>query len=406
MTKKLTILLLCLFFSCSNTNTSTIKTEVSTKNSTSTSNTLTMESEKNPLSNLDGLLKLKAEFKLNDSNRFIDGYFDDNNNAIIFLDNKTYYINGKSEIITSDFETKIGILTNPIFDKDGNGFADYSTEVTTGMIPDVYTFKRFENFLPKETVSVKNQLPDLMQYFRPKLINNIGFYYQLDTNSFYTFIVDKNNTTSVIEKIELDKKTQIYNTIFDKNNNGFVVTKEEGVDNKVTQKLYLYKKNKLDLTSSKIIDFDLGNSNYYIDGQINENGNGYIYSLENNFDLKLKKVLNYNILDELIIFDNIQPSLQDKNSFKLDSNGNGFIISSQEKPNLFLYEIKNYKKTNNKYLLASNLDKKYREPIYAINSSGNGFIIITTYKNLTTPLTFPLTYNNEMIIINNYKIVK
>ena len=403
MTKKLTILLLCLLFSCSNTN--TIKTEVSYKNSNSVS---VMESKKNPLSNLDGLLKLKTEFKINESSIFTDGYFDDNNNGLIFLSDKAYYINNKSDIVRSDFDYKIGSLTNPILDENGNGFSSHDPLITDAMVPFSYTFKRFEKFLPKESIKVPNYLPDLMKYRSPKFINNIGVYY--GNNIFYKFTLDNYNYPYILDRIELDKKTQIYNKIFDKNNNGFVVTREKE-NNKITNKLYLYRNNELDLKSSQIIDFNSDIDECYINGQINENGNGYIYSIVNNTDIKLKKVLNYSVLEELIVFDNIDPNFDfniviEQNSFKLDSEGNGFIISSQASSKLFLHEIKNYKKTTNKYLLASNLDKKVKDPMYAINSSGNGFILITTSKNTTIPVTFPVTYDNEMIIINNYKVIK
>lgn len=405
MTKKPTILLLCLFFSCSNIN--TIKTDVSNKTTTSTSSQLIMES-KTPLSNLDGLLKLKAEFKSNESSLFTDGYFDDNNNGLIFLSDKAYYINSKSDIVRSDFDYKIGALTNPILDENGNGFSLHEPTITDAMVPSSYTFKRFEKFLPKESIKVPNYLPDLMKYRSPKFIDNIGVYY--GNNIFYKFTLDNYNYPHILDRIELDQSIQIYNKIFDKNNNGFIVTREKE-NNKIINKLYLYKNNELDLKSPQTIDFNSVDNELYINGQINENGNGYIYSIVNNTDIKLKRVLNYSVLDELIVFDNIDPNFEfnivlEANTLKLDSEGNGFIISKQADSKLFLHEIKNYKKTGNKYLLASNLDKTVRYPMYSINSSGNGFILITTSKNITIPVTFPVNYDNEMIIIKNYKAVE
>ena len=154
------------------------------------------------------------------------------------------------------------------------------------------------------------------------------------------------------------------------------------------------------------MNFKLDNKDYFIDGQIDKNGNGYIYASYNNIDIELKKISNYSISNDSDFFADLRPNL-----FRLNSAGNGVIISNKDYPNLFLHEMKDYKPTGNKYLLSSSLDKLATQPIYAINKNGDGFILITSYKNIINP-QLPdnsknkSTYNNEMIIINNYKIVE
>ena len=401
MTKKLNILLLCLFFSCSNIN--TIKTDVSNKNTTSTSSQLIMESKKNPLSNLDGLLKLKAEFKLNDKEYFNQSYFDDNNNSLVFFGKNVYYTNPKSE--TNKYDLGINdysfAFLKPFLDEKGNGFAFYNKEVSDGLITDFYTLKIFDNFIPKNNLLIENKFPNLMKYFSPNRLNNIGVY--TDNDIVYTYSIDKDNV-SIINKIELSKKNNITNSIFNKNNIGFIFTKEESEDHKFTYKYYLYQNNKFDLLSEKKLDLKLGDKDAYIDGKVDENGNGYIYLVPNyansNDDIELKTISNYTILDKSYLFEDLKI-----HEIKLDSKGNGFLISNKEFSSLFLYEMKDYKPTNNKYLLSDSMDKAVNMN-YSINSNGDGFILISTSKNITIPVTFPITYDNEMIIINNYKIVK
>ena len=162
MTKKLNILLLCLFFSCSDSN--NLKIEVNNKDSNSVS---VMESKKNSLSNLDGLLKLKTEFKLNESSLFTGGYFNDNNNGLIFFGKNLYYISNKSE--TNKYD--LGVYYNSNFlnqslDKNGDGFVSYYPDLSTNMgnKPVFSTFLKFEKFIPKESIEVESKLPSILAY--------------------------------------------------------------------------------------------------------------------------------------------------------------------------------------------------------------------------------------------------
>ncbi|MEK7432215.1 MAG: hypothetical protein AABZ74_03695 [Cyanobacteriota bacterium] len=369
-------------------------------------------------SNIEKFKELKDKFKNNNENVFIQGYFDNDNNAMIFFENKLYILNKNSELkIIHDLgEYSKYIYSRPILDKNGNGLNFYTSE--TGGSFDVYMIKKFENFIPTESLIIRDPyviVPDINELSYNNYIGQ-GYSFEKDENKELIFF-DINGFFKYNEsgKFRLENNEKFQSIILNKNNNGFIFTKEDPVATIYTKenptsilytyKSYLIKNNSIDLKNGKIL-FLKDSYERYITGKIDDYGNGYIYYNNKENNIELKKIFNYNIEEKSLFYNNIK-----LRQIKLNSDGNGFMITG-EMNNLFFNEVKNYNLTDNKIIISNSLDKMFiGKPIYLINEHGNGFILLSSYKNIRNPYLpdskeNKTTFTNDIIFVKDYKIVK
>ncbi|MEK7432214.1 MAG: hypothetical protein AABZ74_03690 [Cyanobacteriota bacterium] len=389
MAKKTLLLLIFLLFSCS----------------LNQNNNEYLINKKTSLLNIDNinfnfskLEDIKLKLKLETKNKFQGGYIDNDNNLLIFLGDKIYF-NNNNIIEYFNLDKKYINYTFGSFnlDKNGNGISFYYPE--TGNGNENVSIVKFEKFKPNDSFLISEK-----KYPIPKHIFNYSDYkgnaysFFNENTELYTFKIKDFFNYSIENNFKLNNNEKFKVLISNNTSNLLVITKNENSNNIYSYKSYLLNDTNLNLNMGKIITFSESNIEGNIKGNIDENGNGYIYYFLNN-KIELKKIHKYIIDSYSYFFDKINT-----NNIILNSKGNGFLLNIENNNEFNFYEIINYTLAEKKLSISSN-GLANSSPFYCINNKGNGFVLLSSYKKNINYLD-EIEYNNDLVFVSNYKIIK
>lgn len=348
---------------------------------------------------IKSMLDLKNFFLNNTKGKIRATHIDDDNNTVIIFDDIMYYINNNGYIKTYDLKDKLYNKYNAVLYLDkGNGFGFFNPETVDNSNKSyIVDFKSFE---PQDNINSSNIQTSLLSIDSNK--NGIGYSLTNDSKTINFYDINDSLKLIPLNKIfTLNNNERFYqNNIFNKGKKGFIFS-EETIDGKIKNKMYLLENNQIDINKAININFKNIDHPDYINGKIDDNGNGFLYGQKintdiNKYDLELKKISNYKLEDNSYLFKDIK----NPNIF-INNNGNGVITSGVDQKTMYLYSINNYSVIKLDKI-SSDIFSSIRT---SINDNGNGFIVLTYYKNSNIS-QLPFSYYSDIILVENYQIVE